>query len=198
MSTNKPSRIARGLLRALGWTAQAEHPGVNRYVLVVAPHTSNWDFPLGLLAAWTLGLDPHWMGKHTLFRWPLGGLFRSLGGIPVDRTVAGKRIEQMAQRFASSERLILTITPEGTRGHTDHWKTGFWHIARAAGVPIVMACLDYGRKQVVLGGTFMPSDDIDADFEKIRNFYANRIGKSLARQGVIRPREVRAEGKAPG
>jgi 1-acyl-sn-glycerol-3-phosphate acyltransferase len=188
MASRKPSRIARGLLRMFGWTAWAEHPGVDRYVLVVAPHTSNWDFPLGMLAARTLGLDPHWMGKHTLFRGPMGGVFRRLGGIPVDRAAAGNRIEQMAQRFADSEHLVLTITPEGTRSHTDHWKTGFWHIARAAGVPIAMACLDYGRKQVVLGGSFMPSDNIHADFEKIRGFYADRIGKSPAGQGEIRPR----------
>lgn len=166
----------------------AEDPGVDKYVVVVAPHTSNWDFPLGLLAAWALGLDAHWMGKHTLFSRPFGWLFRGLGGIPVRRGEAGSLSGQMALRFAQPGRLVLGIAPEGTRSHTDHWKSGFWHIARASRVPIVLAYLDYGKKQVGMGGAFLPGDDIEADFERIRGWYRDRRGKIPGRESEIRVR----------
>lgn len=182
------ARLATWILRRLGWAIQADDPGFAKYVLIAAPHTSNWDFPLGIAAAWALGLDAHWLGKHTLFRWPYGWFFRALGGIPVRRDQARNLIPAIADIFARSERLILALAPEGTRGRTDHWKTGFYHIARAAGVPIVMAYLDYGKKQVGIGGAFYPGDDMEAVFTRIRAFYADRRGKRPENESDIRPR----------
>ncbi|MEM1412822.1 MAG: lysophospholipid acyltransferase family protein [Pseudomonadota bacterium] len=183
--------IGRSALSALGWTLGYENPLTDRYVLAVAPHTSNWDFPLGLMAAWALELDAHWIGKHTLFKGPLGPFFRSVGGIPVDRGAARDMVEQMAERFAREERLVLALAPEGTREGSDHWKSGFWRIARAAEVPIALAYLDWGRRELGLGGTFMPTDDREADFARIRAFYADRQGRFPEKQGEIRPRGTR-------
>lgn len=182
-------KLARGLLNALGWTVHYDDPLTRRYVLIVAPHTSNWDFPLGLLVNWALGLDAHWIGKHTLFRGPLGPLFRYLGGIPVDRKAATDMVGQMAERFAAADHLVLAMAPEGTRSSAGHWKSGFWRIAHAAQVPIAMAYLDYGRREVGLGGAFLPSDDRDEDFSRIRAFYAGRQGRHPDKQGEIQARQ---------
>ncbi|HKL53955.1 MAG TPA: lysophospholipid acyltransferase family protein [Wenzhouxiangellaceae bacterium] len=181
--------LARLLLRLRGWSLELEPPGTRRYVLIVAPHTSNWDFPIGLLAAWALDLRAHWMGKNTLFEGLLGPLFRAWGGIPVNRGQPGKTIEKMASRFAASDDFVLGMAPEGTRGATDHWKSGFWHIARAARVPVVMAYIDYGRKQVGIGGAFMPGDDLETDFRRLRDFYADKRGRRPQQESVIRPRK---------
>jgi 1-acyl-sn-glycerol-3-phosphate acyltransferase len=177
----------------LGWEVHADYPDTEKYVLIAAPHTSNWDFPLGILAGWALKLDVHWMGKHTLFRWPYGWFFRAIGGTPVHRDQALNLIQQMSDLFTHREKLVLALAPEGTRSKTDHWKTGFYHIARAAKAPIVMAYLDYGHKQVGLGGTFYPGDDIEADFEKIRHFYENRQGKHPQKESLIQVRQRGAD-----
>ena len=180
--------LSNKILKWLGWTIEADDPGVGKYVLIVAPHTSNWDFPLGLAAAWALRLDARWLGKHTLFCWPYGWFFRLMGGIPVRRDQARNLIPAIADIFARSERLILGLAPEGTRRKTDHWKTGFYHIARAAGVPIVMGYLDHGRKQVGIGGAFLPGDDIEEVFCRIREFYAGKRGKHPENESDIRDR----------
>lgn len=183
------SRISAWLVKILGWTVHAEFPDTEKYVLIVAPHTSNWDFPLGILIKTALQLDARWMGKHTLFRWPAGWFFRALGGVPVRRDQALNMINQMADLFADPGQMVLALAPEGTRIKKDHWKTGFYHIARAAQVPIVMAYLDYENKEVGLGGTFYPSDDINEVFVKIREFYRGRNGKYPEQQSLIQPRE---------
>jgi len=180
------SRLSAWILERLGWTIHADYPDVKKYVLIAAPHTSNWDFPLGIVAAKAIRLDVHWMGKHTLFRWPYGWFFRAIGGTPVYRDRALNLIEQMTDLFARSEHLILALAPEGTRSKTDHWKTGFYHIARAAKVPIVMAFLDHGHKQVGIGDSFFPGDDIEADFSRIREFYKSRRGKIPQNESLIR------------
>jgi len=180
--------LARLILRLFGWSLEREDPGTPRYVLIVAPHTSNWDFPIGLLAAWALDLKAHWMGKNTLFKGWQGPLFRAWGGIPVDRGRPGKTIDKMASRFATADHFVLGVAPEGTRGATDHWKSGFWHIARAAHVPLVMAYIDYGRKQVGIGAAFMPGDDLETDFRRLRAFYADKRGRYPQQESAIRPR----------
>lgn len=180
--------IARLLLRTFGWTLTRAEPPPRRYVLIFAPHTSNWDFVIGLLAAWGLGLKVHWMGKSSLFDSVLGPLFRFWGGIPVDRSKRGNMIDQMAARFEAAGDLVLAIAPEGTRRHTDHWKSGFWHIARAADVPVVMAFIDYGKKQIGMGVLLVPGDNIERDFERIRDFYADKRGKCPDKESTIRPR----------
>lgn len=176
------------MLRLVGWHAEYQEPGTSHYVLIVAPHTSNWDFLLGIMAAWALRLEVRFIGKHTLFRPPLGWLFRAMGGVPVDRRSTGDMSRQLADLFISSDRLVLALAPEGTRKATDHWKTGFWHIARAAQVPVVMAYIDYSSKTMGVGDSFVPSDDKLADFELIRNYYVTRRGKNPEQESEVRPR----------
>lgn len=173
------------ILRMLGWTIQADLPDIKKYVAIAAPHTSNWDFPLGIITAKAIRLKVHWMGKHTLFRWPFGWFFRAIGGTPVNREQGQNYIKQMAELFDRSEQLVLALAPEGTRSKMDHWKTGFHYIARAAEVPIVMAYLDFGHKQVGIGELFYPGEDIEADFDQIRQFYANRIGRNPENASLI-------------
>lgn len=182
-------RTFQMVLKTLGWTLHSDYADVHKYVLVAAPHTSNWDFPLGLAGAWALDLNANWVGKHTLFQKPYGWFFRAVGGTPVDRRQGSDLIEQMTDLFSRSERMILALAPEGTRSKTDHWKSGFYYIARAAKVPIAMAYLDYGKKQVGIGGGFYPSDDIQETFKKIRDFYKDRKGKFPEKASLIQPRE---------
>lgn len=183
------SRLSRWMLSLLGWTVQADYPDVEKYVLIAAPHTSNWDFPLGIVAAKALNLDVRWLGKHTLFRWPYGWFFRAIGGTPVQRDQTLNLIQQISDLFDRSGQLILALAPEGTRSKTDHWKTGFYHIARAANVPIVMAYLDFGQRQVGIGGAFYPGDDIEATFAQIRQFYQGRRGKHPDKESQIQVRQ---------
>ena len=189
VKTTMLSRLCAWILDQLGWVIHVDYPDVKKYVLIVAPHTSNWDFPLGILAARAINLDIHWMGKHALFRWPYGWIFRALGGTPVNRQQSVNLSQQMAELFARSEHYILALAPEGTRRKTDHWKTGFYYIARAANVPVVMGYLDHRRRQVGIGSAFYPSDDIEADFNQIRQFYKNKTGKIPENESLIEVRQ---------
>jgi 1-acyl-sn-glycerol-3-phosphate acyltransferase len=183
------SRLSMWILNILGWTVQADLPDFKKYVVIAAPHTSNWDFPLGILLGKAMQLKPHWMGKHTLFRWPYGWFFRLIGGTPIHRDSGKNYIQQLTDLFDQSDRLVLALAPEGTRRKTDHWKTGFHRIARAANVPIVMAYLDFGHKQVGLGDMFYPGEDIEADFARIREFYSDRKGKYPEQASLIQVRK---------
>ena len=185
VKTLKFSHLSLWILNKLGWKVHADNPDAKKYVVIAAPHTSNWDFPLGILAARAMSLDIHWMGKHALFRWPWGWFFRALGGTPVYREQSLNLSQEMAELFARSEHLILALAPEGTRKKTDHWKTGFYYIARAANVPVVLGYLDYGHKLVGIGGALYPGSDIEADFNQIRQFYKNRRGKIPENAGLI-------------
>ena len=182
-------RICHWILRKLGWTLHVDIPEITKFVAIAAPHTSNWDFPLTILAAKAINLKIHWMGKHNMFRSPYGSFFRKIGGIPVHRDGGKNYIEQMADLFNRSDSLILALTPEGTRSKTDHWKTGFHYIARAANVPIMLAYLDFGHKAVGIGDLFYPGDDIEADFERIRQFYKTRQGKNPEQASLIKVRK---------
>jgi 1-acyl-sn-glycerol-3-phosphate acyltransferase len=185
------SRPCSLVLKSLGWTLKIDWPASRKYVLVVYPHTSNWDFLLGVCAAKAIRLDAHYIGKHTLFRKPYGWFFRSLGGIPVDRRRKASLAQQLAERFDEADDFILGLAPEGTRSKTDHWKSGFYHIARAAKVPIAMAYLDYGHKEVGMGGEFMPGKDIDEVYDRIRSFFEGRLGKHPEKASTIdRRRDV--------
>jgi 1-acyl-sn-glycerol-3-phosphate acyltransferase len=147
-------------------------PALAKAVVVAAPHTSNWDLPLMLAVAWTLGVEPSWLGKQELFGKPFGWLMRALGGIPVDRTARGNMVEQVARRFASADQLFLVVPPSGTRSRAAHWKSGFYHIARVAQVPIVCAFLDYRRKVGGIGPTIEVRGHAAVDMPAIRDFYA--------------------------
>lgn len=157
--------------RRQGWTAVGEVPEPRRFIIIAAPHTSNWDFLyyLGLTA--DKDIRPHFMGKLSLFRWPLGGFMRQMGGIPVDRTGGHNHVEAMVAEFARRDEFMLTVAPEGTRRKTRKWRTGFYHIAMAAKVPMVVGLMDYGRKTGGLGPAIWPTGDFRADMEKVLAVY---------------------------
>jgi 1-acyl-sn-glycerol-3-phosphate acyltransferase len=166
--------VARAFLRFSGWSLEGELPAARAYVLIAAPHTTNWDLLYFLACAWAFGISPSWMGKHTLFRGPLGPVTRALGGVPVYRARAGGLVAQMAEAFERNRDLVLTVPPEGTRARAAYWKSGFYQIARAARVPIAMGYLDYARRSGGVGPVLIPSDDLRGDMDAIRAFYADK------------------------
>jgi len=176
--------LAFSILKVFGWRLEGRLPDVNKLVVIAAPHTSNWDLPVLLSLAFALKAKACWLGKHTLFRWPYGFLFRWMGGIPVYRSASQNVVAQSVEMFRNSEKLILTIPPEGTRGKVSHWKTGFYYIALGAEVPIAMAFIDYKRKASGVGPTLYPTGDIEADMEIIRNFYINVTAKYPDKAGL--------------
>ena len=170
-------RLCRTVLRAAGWSLAGEFPDVPRAVLIVAPHSSWWDGFWGLLLKVAIGADVHFMGKQELFGGPLGSLLRKLGGMPVDRFATGGMVGQMVGHFQQREGFWLGIAPEGTRKRVTRWRSGFWHIARSAGVPIVTAYFNYPDKTIGIGPLFHTSGDMDADLQRLRTFYAPFRGK---------------------
>lgn len=171
------ARLGRLFLRATGWSMSGEVPTPRRFVLIAAPHTSNWDLAYMLAMGWIYGVKIRWMGKHTLFRPPMGWVLTAVGGMPIDRRSPHGVVEQMAQRFAEHDELILAVPAEGTRARREYWKSGFYEIAKAAGVPIVLGFLDFGRKIGGLGPALVPSGDTTADMDFIREFYRDKTGK---------------------
>jgi 1-acyl-sn-glycerol-3-phosphate acyltransferase len=159
------------LYRRQGWTAVGEVPEPRRFIIIAAPHTSNWDFVNFLGLTVDLGIRAHFMGKLSLFKWPIGGFMRQMGGIPVDRSGGLNYVEEMAAEFARRAEFMLTVAPQGTRGKTKKWRTGFYHIAMAAKVPLVVGMMDYGRKTGGLGPLIWPTGDFRADMEKILAVY---------------------------
>jgi len=176
--------LAFSFLKIFGWRLEGRLPDVDKLVVIAAPHTSNWDLPVLLSVAFALRVKACWLGKHTLFRWPYGFLFRWMGGIPVYRSASHNMVAQSVEMFRNSESLILTIPPEGTRGKVSHWKTGFYYIALGAETPIAMAFIDYKRKASGIGPTLYPTGDIEADMEIIRNFYVNVTAKYPDKAGL--------------
>jgi 1-acyl-sn-glycerol-3-phosphate acyltransferase len=186
--------LARTLTRALGWRFAGEPPSLPKYVLVGAPHTSNWDFLALLALDFAFKLECVWMGKDSIFRGPLGSLFRRLGGIPVDRSSRNNAVEQAAQAFDQSERMVMAISPEGTRKKTARWKTGFYYIALAAGVPISLGFVDFRLRTAGFGPLLAPSGDVAADMAIIRDFYQDITGRHPQNVGAI---SVTADGAEP-
>lgn len=172
--------ILRGMFhlafRILGWRVDGSLPDIPKFVLIGAPHTSNWDFMIFLALALHLRADVRYMGKAELFRSPVGGFFRYCGGYPVERNKSQGLVEQMAQIMKDAERFILVIAPEGTRHKVHEWKTGFYHIARRAGVPVVAAFIDSSIKTCGIGPTFALTDNLEADIKSIQTFYAGKVG----------------------
>jgi len=168
-------RIADAILRLIGWRMVGEAP--RGCVLIGAPHTSNWDFPLALLAFWSLGIECRWVGKHTIFRGPLGCIMRALGGIPLNRSTTRDFVPEVVSWFEEDPDLTLVIAPEGTRSRRDYWRSGFYWIAQGADVPIVLGFLDYGTRTGGIGEIVWPSGDVERDLGKIRAFYEGMRGK---------------------
>jgi 1-acyl-sn-glycerol-3-phosphate acyltransferase len=167
-------------LKWTGWTVEgALPPGVEKCVVIAAPHTSNWDLPYTLMVAYVLRLQIYWMGKSSIFTFPFGPIMRWLGGIAVNRTQANNLVDSCAQELVKSKGAVhLVVPPEGTRSKTRYWKTGFYYIALQAQVPIVMAYMDYSRKVSGLGPLFYPTGDIEKDMVAIKAFYAPFKGKN--------------------
>lgn len=163
--------LGRNFLRLLGWRVAGELPGLPRLVLVVAPHTSNWDFFIGVGVQLALGLDVCWLGKHTLFLGPWSPLLRWLGGIPVNRSAPQGLLPELVRRLNSREHFLLALAPEGTRSKVDRWKSGFHTIARQARAAIVPVALDYGPREVRFGAPLAPTADFDADLAELLRFY---------------------------
>jgi 1-acyl-sn-glycerol-3-phosphate acyltransferase len=168
---------ARTHLKLFGWRREGTPPDIPKYVVIAAPHTTNWELPTAIMAAFAFRIKIYWMGKDSLFRFPFGGLFRWLGGIPVNRSKSTGLVARTVEAFDENNNLVIVMAPEGTRSKTGNWRSGFYHIARGAGVPIVLAFLDYRRKVVGIGPAVEPTGDIDADMGKMRRFYADITGK---------------------
>lgn len=158
-------------VKIIGWKCIGEKPDVPKCIIVGAPHTSNWDLPIMLAIALLLKLDVYWMGKDAIFRPPFRGLFKWLGGIPIDRSQSNSTVPQTIELFNHTENLSILIPPEGTRKKTQRWKTGFYHIAVGANIPIVMGFVDYEKKRSGLGITYYPTGEIDTDLPEIQQYY---------------------------
>lgn len=184
------SRFVRWLLiatyRLRGWHVEGKVPPVPKFIVIGAPHTSNWDFAVFLGAIDELGVQPSYIGKHSLFRWPMRRFFTDMGGIPIDRSERHNYVMEVASAIARHDRIALVIAPEGSRHPERKWHSGFYHIALRAKVPIVPAWIDRKRRRAGLGRPITPSGDYEADLEKIANFYrANLPGHP--RLDLIRP-----------
>jgi 1-acyl-sn-glycerol-3-phosphate acyltransferase len=164
-------RLGAAWLRMTGWRLTGEFPDVPKAVLIVAPHSSNWDGMHGLAMKQVLGLDLAFAAKRQLFWWPLGPILRKVGAFPIDRGAATDLVQRMAEEFARHEHFWFGVAPEGTRKHVLRWKTGFWRIAKAANVPIIPAYFHYPEKRAGIGSLFHLSDDMDADIARLREFY---------------------------
>ena len=169
--------IGRFWMWLFGWDVAGQIPPGGKFVLIGAPHTSNWDFPFALAALYVFRLKISWLGKHTLFRKPFGSVMRWLGGIPIHRESQQGVVDQIVKQFGTSQQLVVVLAPSGTRKKRDHWKSGFYWIAHSAQVPILCGYLDYQQKKACLGLSFLPTGDVKKDMDRIRDFYEGIQGK---------------------
>ena len=181
-------RLARALLRAFGWRVDVAWPTAPRGVVIVYPHTSNWDFMVGIVARAAVGLPVSWVGKHGIFRWPLGPVLRRLGGIPVDRRAPHGLIGQLAAELARRDWMWLALAPEGTRARVEHWRSGFYRLACLADVPLGLGFIDYREKVVGIREYLALSGDEEADLTRIRAAYQAITARHPAQAGPIRLR----------
>ncbi|MEE0979508.1 MAG: 1-acyl-sn-glycerol-3-phosphate acyltransferase [Muribaculaceae bacterium] len=166
------------ILKLFGWSVTVSVPDYPKAIICVAPHTSNWDFILGKLAYASVGRRGGFLMKESWFFWPLGPIFRAIGGVPVPRRKKNYSLTQLLiDRFRNEPRLVLAITPEGTRKPTAKWHTGFLEIARQAGVPLILAAIDFGTKRVLIQKQFTPTGDNEADMAEIKKYYSQFSGK---------------------
>ena len=163
-------------MRMFGWRVEGKAPNLPKYIIIGAPHTSNWDFVLFLGIVFALKISVRYMGKAELFRSPFGWFFYWCGGIPVDRKKSVGLVEQMVEACNKSEKFVLVIAPEGTRYQVNEWKRGFYHIAKSANIPIVMAKVDGINKIAHVGEIFQPGEDIEADMEAIQELFSGMTG----------------------
>ena len=180
------ARFAGWMLRLVGWRVVLAQPVPLRCVVVFYPHTSNWDFPLGLMTKWLVGVHFRFIAKESLFATPLGPWLRRWGGIPVDRSGGTGVIARLAAAFERYDDFRLVVAPEGTRSRTERWKSGFYHLARAAQVPVALSFIDYRRREVGVGGYLELTGDQTADMARIAAFYADKLGRRPDAAGPVR------------
>ena len=169
--------IGRFYLKLTGWKIEGDVPNVSKPVIIAAPHSSNWDFVVGMAVILALGLRLYWMGKHTIFQTPLAPLMYWLGGVPVNRKASRGAVQQVTAEFQQRSQFLLAIAPEGTRKRVAEWKTGFYYIALEAQVPIMPATINYHRKAIQLCPILTPSGDIEADMPILKSYYSSEMGK---------------------
>ena len=169
--------FGRTILELMGWRIIGQLPERNKMIMAIAPHTSNWDFFMGVFALFGIGARFNWIGKHTIFRWPVKSLLLGLGGIPVNRSATKGIVEQLISRFQESDYLVLVMTPEGTRRKVKKLKTGFLRIAAGAGAPILLVGFDFAKKQIQIGELFEPTGNIDRDEQVVRDYFRQFTGK---------------------
>lgn len=170
-----------GYLKLTGWRMQGDWPAIDKMVLVAAPHTSNWDGLQMLVAAGYYRIRLCWMGKKSLTTGPFGWFIKALGCMPIDRSQSNDVVKTMADAIGVADTMVLAIPPEGTRARVNEWKSGFYHIAVAANVPIVLSVLDYKKKTMSIAAAVHPSGDYETDLSIIRSYYANAVGKHPAK-----------------
>ena len=183
--------VSEAALKVAGWRFEGPVPSEKKYVALAVPHTSNWDGLLLLMLARTIGLRMRWMVKQSALKGPAGAPLRALGAVPIDRSRATNMVDQMVEQFRANDAFVLFIPPEGTRARAEHWKSGFYHIARGADVPVAPSYLDYGRKRAGIGQPITMTGDVRADMDALRAFYTEKDPKPLdaAKYGPIRLRE---------
>jgi 1-acyl-sn-glycerol-3-phosphate acyltransferase len=191
LESRRPSLLSRAVRAAMmwfyrrqGWVAHGKVPEPRRFIIIAAPHTSNWDFLYFIGLTQTLGITPHVMAKSSLFRWPMRRFMLDMGGVPVERSKGGNYVQAMIDEFAKRDEFMLTIAPEGTRGSVRQWKTGFYHIAIGANVPMVVGMMDYGTKSGGLGPMIWPTGDYEADMAKVAEVYASVTPRHPAKGNV--------------
>lgn len=175
-------RLCRFILRCIGWKIVGELPATKKFILIVAPHTSNWDLVIGLLGRYSVGGKFYFFAKHQVFFFPLGQLLKAMGGIPLDRTVHHNFVERVVQMYKEKDEFVIGLAPEGTRSPVKRWKTGFYYIAEQAKIPIALIGFDYPKKEIIIREPFFTSGDIEKDFKEMLTFFRTIHGK--------RPKEI--------
>jgi 1-acyl-sn-glycerol-3-phosphate acyltransferase len=173
-------QIAKWLFEDVwGWRVVGPVPTIPKYLIVVAPHTSNWDFLIGVLfRKFTEGFDPKYVAKKDLFVWPIGFIFRALGGFPVERSKKTNFVESLVNVYNTEEKFATTITPEGMRKYNGKWKTGFYHVAKNANIPIVRIAFDYGSMQVIFSEPYTVTKGVDETIDEFKQYYSQYTGKN--------------------
>ena len=161
----------------MGWTVEGEPPKAPKYVAIGGPHTSNWDFLIGMATYHHLDFKFRWYGKHTIFRWPFRGTLQAMGGFPIERSQSHDVVSLAVDKIKREEEFVLAIAPEGTRSPVERWKTGFYHIALGAKIPICPFALDFERKKVVCGDLYYPTGDQEKDFKVLQDFFRQYKGR---------------------
>ena len=182
-------RLARASLKLFRWRSVFAALPAPKGIIILYPHTSNWDFVIGVLYKLGVGLPASWIGKHSLFRWPLESLLLRLGGIPIRRDARSGLVSGVLDQFAKHDWMWLAVTPEGTRKRTSHWKSGFYRIALAGGLPVGLGFIDYPTRTVGIGTYLYMTGDLAQDFTRIRAFYADKHGRRPEHEGDIQLRE---------